>query len=76
MVGEAVYLALSDDIDHSTNSAGSHNQRDPLSEIRLIGHHQEHCVFIISCYTPHLNMQNDEPKWLVHFPPSPMRFNG
>ena len=66
--GKAVYLTLSDDIDHSTDSAGPHNQRDPPSEIRLIGHHQEHCVFIISCYTLHLNVQNDKPKWASMFP--------
>ena len=66
--GEAVYLALSDDIDHSTNSAGPHNQRDPLSKIRLVGHHHEHCVFVISCYTPHLNVQDDKPKRASTFP--------
>ena len=42
--GKAVYLALSDDTDHSTDSAGPHNQRDPPSEIRLVGHHQEHRI--------------------------------
>ena len=31
--GEAVYLALLDDIDYSTNSAGPNNQRDPPSKI-------------------------------------------
>ena len=66
--GEAVYLALSDDIDHSTDSTGPHNQRDPLSKIRLIGHHQEHRIFIISCYTPHLNVQNDKSKRASMFP--------
>ena len=66
--GEVVYLTLSDDIDHSTDSAGPHNQRDPPSKIRLIRHHQEHCVFIISYYTPHLNVQDDKPKWASTFP--------
>ena len=64
--GKVVYLTLSDDVDHSTNSAGPHNQRDPSSKIRLIGHHQEHRIFIISCYTLHLNVQNDK-----RFPPNP-----
>ena len=67
-LGEAVYLTLSDDIDHSTNSAGPHNQRGPRSKIRLVGHHQEHCIFIISCYTLHLNAQNDKPKQASMFP--------
>ena len=66
--GKAVYLTLSDDVDHSADSAGPHNQRDPLSEIGLIGHHQEHRVFIISCDTLHLNAQNDKPKWASTFP--------
>ena len=66
--GKAVYLALSDDIDHSTDSAGPHNQMDPPSKIRLVGHHQEHRVFIIFCYTQHLNAQNDKPKWASTFP--------
>ena len=64
----SVYLALSDDIDYSANSAGPHNQRDPPSELRLIGHHQEHCVFIISCDTSHLHAQDDKPKWASMFP--------
>ena len=42
--------------------------RGTLSEIRLIGHHQEHHVFIISCYTPHLNVQDDKPKRASTFP--------
>ena len=66
--GEAVYLTLLDDIDHSADSAGPRNQRDPLSEIRLIRHHQEQCVFVISCDTPHLNAQDDKPKWAGMFP--------
>ena len=66
--GKAVYLAVLDDIDHSTDSAGPHNQRDPLSEIQLIRHHQEHCVFVISCYTPYLNTQDDKPQRASTFP--------
>ena len=66
--GKAVYLTPSDNIDHSANSAGPHNQRDPPSEIGLIGHHQEHCVFVISCDTPHLNAQDDKPEWASAFP--------
>ena len=66
--GKAVYLTLLDDIDHSTNSAGPHNQRDPTSEIRLVGHHQEHRIFIISCDTPHLHMQDDKSEWANTFP--------
>ena len=65
--GDAVYITLSDDIDHSTDSAGPHNQRNPPSKIRLIGHHLEHRVFVISCYTPHLNVQDDKPKWASTF---------
>ena len=53
--GETVYLTLSDNIDYSADSAGPHNQRGPPSELRLIRHHQEHSVFIISCNTPHLH---------------------
>ena len=66
--GEAVYLALSDDIDHSTKSAGPHNQRDPPSKIRLNKHHQEHRIVIISCDTPHLHTQDDKPKRASTFP--------
>ena len=66
--GETVYLALSDNVDHSADSAGPHNQRDPLSKLRLIGHHQEHSIFIISCNTPHLHAQDDKPKWASMFP--------
>ena len=66
--GETVYLALSDDVDHSADSAGPHNQRDPPSKIGLIGHHQEHRVFIISCNILHLNTQDDKPKWASTFP--------
>ena len=66
--GEAVYLALSDDVDYPANSAGPHNQKDPPSEIGLIGHHQEHCIFIISCDTPHLHVQDDKPEWASMFP--------
>ena len=73
--GEAVYLTLSDDVDHSANSAGPHNQRDPPSEIRLIRHHQEHCIFIISCDTPTCMHKMTNPSGLVHFPPNPTRFN-
>ena len=36
--GEAVYLALSDNIDQSADSAGPHNQRDPSS--KTVGHHR------------------------------------
>ena len=66
--GEAVYLALSDDVDHSADSAGPHNQRDPPCEIGLIGHHQEHRVFVISCDTLHLNAQDDKPERASMFP--------
>ena len=60
--GETVYLALSDNIDHSADSAGPYNQRDPLSKLGLIGHHQEHHILIISCNPPHLHVQDDKPK--------------
>ena len=59
--GEAVYLALSDNVDQSADSAGPHNQRDPSSEI---GHHQEYCVLI----TPHLHVQDDKPEWASTHP--------
>ena len=66
--GEMVYLALSDNIDHSADSAGPYNQRDPPSELKLIGHHQEHRVFIISCDPLHLHMQDDKSEWASMFP--------
>ena len=69
--GKTVYLTLSDDIDHSTDSAGPHNQRDPPSKIRLVWHHQGHHIFIISCYTLHLNVQDDKPKWASTLPTQP-----
>ena len=66
--GEAVYLALSDNIDYSANSAGPHNQRDPPSKLRLIRHHEEYHIFIISCDTPHLHVQDDKPEWASSLP--------
>ena len=66
--GEVVYLALMDNVDKSADSAGPHNQRDPSSKIGLIGHHQEHCVLVISCNTPHLHMQDDKPKQASRHP--------
>ena len=66
--GEAVYFAPTDYIDESADSAGPHNQRDPSSEIRLVGHHQEHRVFIISSDTPHLHAQDDKPEWASMHP--------
>ena len=74
--GEAVYLALPDDVNYSADSAGPHNQRDPPSELRLIGHHQEHCVFVIPRNTHTCTCRMTNPSGLVHFPPNPMRFNG
>ena len=72
--GEAVYLALTENVDKSADSAGSHNQRDPLSEIRLIGHYQEYRILVISCNTPHLHMQDDKLEWAST--PNPIRFTG
>ena len=69
--GETVYLTLSDNIDHSANSTGPYNQRNPLSELGLIGHHQEHHVFIISCDPPYLHAQDDKPEWASTFPTQP-----
>ena len=66
--GEMVYLALSDNIDYSANSAGPYDQGDPPSELGLIGHHQEHHVFVISCNPLHLHMQDDKPEWTSTFP--------
>ena len=66
--GEIVYLTLSDNINHSANSAGPYNQRDPPSELGPIGHHQEHRIFVISCNPPHLHMQDDKPQWAIMFP--------
>ena len=60
--GKAVYLTLLDNIDQSADSAGPHNQTDPSSEIGLIGHHKEYCIFIISCDILHLHVQDDKPK--------------
>ena len=66
--GEAVYLALTANVDKSADSAGPHNQRDPSSEIGLIGHHQEHRILIISCNTSHLHTKDDKPEWAsTHF---------
>ena len=67
-LSEAVYLALSDNVDYSVDSAGPHNQRDPPYKLRLIGHHQEHHIFIISCNIPHLHVQHDEPERASMFP--------
>ena len=66
--GETVYLTLSDNIDYSANSAGHYNQGDLSSELRLIGHHQEHRILIISCDPLHLHIQDDKPKWTSMFP--------
>ena len=66
--GETVYLTLSDNIDYSANSAGPYNQGDPLSKLGLIGHHQEHCIFIISCDPQHLHAQDDKPEQTSMFP--------
>ena len=60
--GEAVYLTLMDNVDKSAYRAGPHNQRDPSSEIGLIGHHQEYRILVISCNTPHLHAQDDKPE--------------
>ena len=66
--GEAVYLTLSDNIDYSANGASPQNQRDPLSKLGLIEHHQEHCVFIISGDPLHLHVQDDKPEQASTFP--------
>ena len=65
---EIVYLTLSDNIDYSAQGAGSHTQRDPPSEPGLIRHHQEHCIFIISCDTLHLHAQDAKPERASMFP--------
>ena len=66
--GEMIYLTLSDNIDYSADSVGPYHQGDPPSEFGLIGHHQEYCIFIISCDAPHLHMQDDKPEWTSTFP--------
>ena len=66
--GEMVYLALSDNIDYSVDRAGPYNQGDPPSKLGLIRHHQEHCIFIISCNPLHLHVQDDKPEWTSTFP--------
>ena len=58
--GKVIYLALADNVDQSADSASPHNHS--LPQIGLIGHHQEHCVFIITCDTPHLDAQDDKPE--------------
>ena len=73
VVDQAVYLALTDNVDKSADCAGPHNQRDPSSEIGLIGHHQEYCVLVISCDTTH-KMTNSSG--LVSILPNPTRFTG
>ena len=74
--GKAVYLTLMDNVDKSADSAGPHNQRDTLSKIRLIGHHQEYRILVISCNTLHLHAQDDNLSGLVCIRPNPMRFTG
>ena len=69
-----LYLALADNIDQSADSASPHNQRDPSSEIGLIGHHQEYST---SSYlaTPGTCMHSmTNPSRLVRVPPNPTRF--
>ena len=68
---EAVYLALVDNIHQSADSASPHNQRDPSSKIRLIRHHQEHCIFIVTCDPLHLHMQDDKPERASTHPTQP-----
>ena len=53
--GEVIYLALANNVDQSTDSASPHDQRDSSPKIRLIGHHQEHRVLVITHETPYLN---------------------
>ena len=66
--GETVYLTLSDNIDYSVDRAGPYDQGDPPSKLRLIGHPQEHRIFIISCDPLHSHMQDDKPEWTSTFP--------
>ena len=68
--GEAVYLALTDNVDRSADSASPYNQRDPSPKIGLIGHHQEP-VIPHTCTCKMTNLSR-----LVHIPPSPTRFTG
>ena len=72
---ETVYLALSDNIDHSADSAGPYNQRDPPSELGLIGHTRNttSSSYPVIPHTCTCKMTN--PSRLVCFPPNPMRFN-
>ena len=65
---KAVYLALTDNIDQSADSASPNDQRYTSPKIRFIGHHQEHRVFVVTCNTPHLHMQDDKPKWASTHP--------
>ena len=47
--GEMVYLTFPDNIDYSSNRTGPYDQGNPPSEVRLIGYHKEHSIFIITC---------------------------
>ena len=66
--GEMVYLTFSDNIDYPANHPGPYDQGDPLYKLGLIGHHQEHLVFVISCDPPHLYAQDDKPEQDSMFP--------
>ena len=66
--GEMVYLTFSDNIDYSANRTGPYDQEDPLSELRLIKHHKECSVFIISFNPQYLHTQGDQPKRTSMFP--------
>ena len=63
-----IYLAFPDNIDYLANCTGSYDQGDPLAELRLIQHHEEHNVLIVPCNLLHLYSQNDETEWARTFP--------
>ena len=69
--GEMVYLTFPDDIDYASNRTGPCDQGDPPSEVRLIGYHKEHSIFIIACDPLYLHMQDDEPERTSMFPTQP-----
>ena len=64
-------ISLSDNVDQSADSTSPHNQGDPSSEIRFIGHHQEYHILFLPCNTRHLHMQDDKPERASMHPTQP-----
>ena len=65
--GEMVYLTFTDNIDYPANRTGPYDQGDPPFKLRLIRHHKEHSIFVISCDPLYLHTQDDKPKQISTF---------